>query len=82
MSFKTAPKENLSRDAEQEWHGRASKHSVTVPKHCPQLPNTAQVAQVCHLARPNRATWDGRATWLPGQVCRFGWGWPCYVGLS
>ena len=66
MFFKTAPMENLSRDAKQEWHSRASRHGVTVPKWFPQLPNMAQVA--------------GRATWLPGQVCRFGWGWPCYVG--
>ena len=71
MSFKTAPKENLSRDAEQEWHDRTSRHDVTVPKCCPQLPNTAQVARVCHLPWPNHATWHGRATWH-GQAVPLG----------
>ena len=68
MSFKTAPKENLSRDAEQEWHDRTSRHDVTVPKCCPQLPNTAQVARVCHLAQschlaaqPSVPVWLGLA---------------------
>jgi len=62
MSFKTAPEgkfksrrgTRVARSCLEAWRHRA--------KMCPQLSNTAQVALVCHLARPNRATWHGRAT--------------------
>ena len=75
MSTKITPKENLSRDTERGWHDRAPRHGDTMPKLWQKSPKTAQVARVCHLARPNRAMWQGQAVPLGclSLMCRFSW---------
>jgi len=60
---KLTPKENLNRDAKLGWHGRAPRHSETMPKIWHNRPRPAQGVWACCLERPNRAAWQGRATW-------------------
>jgi len=71
MSKKITPKKNLSCDAERGCHG--CPRGTVWPCQNTAYPTTAQVARVCHLARPNQGIWHGHATWPPGHLCQFEW---------
>ena len=68
MRAKITSNENLSRDVEWGWHGRAPRYGGTVP--------------IIWQNGPKPTKQHRRATWLTGRLCRFSVARLCYPCLT